>query len=58
MDAVTTPRFVPPMPARPDKPLSLTGFLRAVRTNAITMWPDAAYEQDPWSAVSLAAAAS
>jgi cytochrome P450 len=46
MDAVTTHRLVPPMPPRPDKPLSLTGFLRAVRTNAITMWPDAAYEQD------------
>ncbi len=33
----------PPVPARPDKPLPLRGFLRAARTNALTMWPNAAY---------------
>ncbi len=36
----------PPVPPRPAAPLSLAGFLRAVRTNAITMWPQTAYEQD------------
>ena len=26
--------------------LSFSGFLRAIRTNALTMWPEAAYEQE------------
>jgi cytochrome P450 len=36
----------PPVPAPPEVPLSLRGFLRAVRTNALTIWPQAAYRQD------------
>jgi cytochrome P450 len=36
----------PPVPAPPEQPLSLLAFLRAVRTNALTIWPQAAYRQD------------
>jgi cytochrome P450 len=36
----------PPVPAAPEAPLSLRAFLRAVRTNALTIWPTFAYEQD------------
>jgi cytochrome P450 len=47
MDAVTSPRrFVPPVPPPPEQPLSLRAFLRAVRGNALTIWPAAAYQQD------------
>lgn len=46
MDAIAAPRFVPPVPPRPAAPLPLPSFLRAVRTNALSMWPDAAYERD------------
>jgi cytochrome P450 len=45
-DVSTTTLLHPPAPPRPAEPLSLFRFLKAVRTNAITMWPDAAYEQD------------
>lgn len=45
MDSVTS-LLRPPVPPRPARPLSLPGFLRAVRTNALTIWPAAAYEQD------------
>jgi unspecific monooxygenase len=38
--------LVPALPPRPSGALSLTGFLRAIRTNALTIWPDEAYEQD------------
>ena len=38
--------FRPPVPSAPEIPLSLRGFLRAVRTNALTMWPASAYRQD------------
>jgi len=38
--------FVPPRPPVPAKPLSFFGFLRAIRVNALTMWPEAAYQQD------------
>jgi cytochrome P450 len=33
----------PPVPEPPDRPLALLPFLRTVRTNALTMWPKAAY---------------
>jgi cytochrome P450 len=33
----------PPVPEPPDQPHALRPFLRAVRTNALTMWPKAAY---------------
>jgi cytochrome P450 len=46
MDADTKPLFAPPHPPAPVRELSLGGFLRAIRTNALTMWTDAAYEQD------------
>jgi cytochrome P450 len=36
----------PPVPAVSETALSLRGFLRAVRTNALTMWPASAYRQD------------
>jgi len=36
----------PARPPRPSTALSLAGFLRAIRTNALTMWTDEAYEQD------------
>lgn len=36
----------PPVPVPPDQPLPLRAFLRAVRTNALTIWPKAAYQQD------------
>ncbi len=38
--------FRPPVPPAPEAPLSLRAFLRAVRTNALTMWPVSAYRQD------------
>jgi unspecific monooxygenase len=38
--------LVPAMPPRPTAALSVGGFLRAIRTNALTIWNDDAYEQD------------
>jgi cytochrome P450 len=38
--------LIPAAPPRPKADLSFLGFLRAVRTNALTMWPDDAYESD------------
>ena len=38
--------YAPPGPPRPCGELSLSEFLRAIRTNALTMWPEAAYEQE------------
>ena len=38
-------RLRPPTPPRPDAPLSVPAFLRAIRTNALTMWPQDAYEK-------------
>ncbi len=35
-----------PAPPRPQHELPLLAFLRAIRSNALTMWTDAAYEQD------------
>jgi cytochrome P450 len=37
---------VPPHPPLPGQELSFFGFLRAVRTNALTMWTEAAYQED------------
>jgi unspecific monooxygenase len=36
----------PPVPPVSEAPLSVPAFLRAVRTNALSMWPAAAYRQD------------
>ncbi|MBV8456523.1 MAG: cytochrome P450 [Acetobacteraceae bacterium] len=38
--------YIPPVPSVPLRPLSLPAFLRAVRTNALGIWPEAAYEQE------------
>jgi len=38
--------FVPPRPAAPAKELGLYRFFTAVRTNALQIWPTAAYEQE------------
>src|SRR3954453_3202871 len=46
MSLVDTQLLHPPAPPRPTAPLPLSAFLRVVRTNAISMWPEAAYEQD------------
>lgn len=46
MDRLATPRLAPPAPPRPDHPLSLREFLRTIRTNALMIWPTAAYRQD------------
>ena len=46
MDAVATPLLIPSRPPPPAQDLSLVGFLRAVRTNTLTLWTDAAYDQD------------
>ncbi len=37
--------YAPPVPPVPASQLSLPQFLRAIRTNALSMWPEAAYEQ-------------
>ncbi|MBO0710327.1 MAG: cytochrome P450 [Acetobacteraceae bacterium] len=36
--------YTPPRPTYPAEALSLPGFLSAVRTNALLIWPDYAYE--------------
>jgi cytochrome P450 len=38
--------FTPPRPATPVEPLSFFAFLRAIRSNGLSMWPQAAYEQN------------
>jgi unspecific monooxygenase len=46
MDAVTSGLFVPPVPPPPVAPLPLRAFLRAIRENALRIWPEAAYHED------------
>ncbi len=38
-------RFIPPRPPAPSAPLPLFRFLRAVRSNALTIWAEAAYHE-------------
>jgi cytochrome P450 len=45
-DMAASPHLVPPVPPVPQRPLPLRAFLRAIRTNALTIWPEAAYTQD------------
>ena len=45
MDTVPTMLFRPPAPEAPLEPLPLSSFLRAVRTNTLTIWPQAAYRE-------------
>jgi cytochrome P450 len=44
--ATASPPLRPPVPPAPQHQLSFRQFLRAIRTNALTMFPQAAYEQD------------
>ncbi len=46
MDTMTHRRFVPPVPVPPPAPLPLRQFLRAIRENALTIWPEQAYHDD------------
>lgn len=46
MDAINRNLLIPPLPPRPAQELPLLQFLRAVRTNALTMWTEAAYQED------------
>ncbi len=46
MDAIGPGLFVPPVPEPPAAPLPLRQFLRAIRTNALTIWPEAAYRDE------------
>jgi unspecific monooxygenase len=46
MGGMSATLFRPPVPPVSDAPLSVRSFLRAVRSNALTMWPSAAYRQD------------
>jgi unspecific monooxygenase len=45
MDLAQRNLLIPPVPARPARELSFLQFLRAVRTNALTMWTEAAYQE-------------
>jgi unspecific monooxygenase len=46
MDAAHPNVFIPPHPPVPAKELPFLQFLRAIRTNALTMWTERAYEED------------
>ncbi len=46
MNIHAPPFFVPPVPEPPAKDLGPFAFFRAMRTNALQIWPRAAYEQD------------
>ena len=46
MDAVQPNVFIPPRPVMPAQELSFLQFLRAIRTNALGMWTEAAYQED------------
>ncbi|MBV9250983.1 MAG: cytochrome P450 [Acetobacteraceae bacterium] len=37
---------MPPRPAPPSRPLPFRAFLRVIRSNALTMWTEEAYERD------------
>jgi unspecific monooxygenase len=45
MDAVQRDIFIPPRPPFAERELPLLRFLRAIRTNALTMWTEKAYEE-------------
>lgn len=46
MSVHTAPPLVPPRPQAPVQSLGALRFFTAVRTNALAMWPRAAYEED------------
>jgi unspecific monooxygenase len=45
MDVAQRKLLIPPVPPRPARELSFLQFLHAVRTNALTMWTEAAYQE-------------
>src|SRR5215469_14927433 len=45
MDAQSSP-LIPPRPPTPAHELPFFQFLRAIRTNALTMWTERAYQED------------
>jgi cytochrome P450 len=46
MSSAATSPFIPPRPPLPERELSFPEFLRAIRTNALGMWTEAAYRDD------------
>jgi cytochrome P450 len=46
MNVHAPPFFVPPLPPVPAEELGLLRFFAAMRTNALQIWPKAAYEED------------
>ena len=46
MDAARPDVFIPPHPPVPSRELPFLQFLRAIRTNALTMWTERAYQED------------
>ena len=46
MDALHADVFIPPRPPIPAQELPFLEFLRAIRTNALTMWTEKAYQED------------
>ena len=46
MDAINPALFIPPVPPVPPVALGLRAFLRAIRTNALGVFPDEAYRAD------------
>jgi cytochrome P450 len=45
MDIAQRNLLIPPVPPRPTQPLGFFAFLRSVRTNALSMWTEAAYQE-------------
>jgi len=46
MDAAHSNVFIPPHPPIPARELTFFSFLRAIRTNALGMWTERAYQED------------
>src|SRR5579863_4249105 len=46
MDTTLANVFIPPHPQMPEQELSFLQFLRAIRTNALGMWTERAYQED------------
>jgi cytochrome P450 len=46
MNAPVATKLIPPRPPIPPQELGLLPFLRAIRTNALTMWTERAYQDD------------